>query len=116
MRDIPCNLGGYTLMVTEPPEMKMQKDEHGNVSAVVDRVTKAALFVVGMLAKQPATVDFKPKGEEIRVTVETDPGELGFGTFVELINVRVSPFSFKNDSGQTVAGISFRAAGVKPKD
>jgi hypothetical protein len=55
------------------------------------------------------------KGEEIRVTLETDPGE-GFeeGQLVELIGARVSPYSFKNGRGETVSGMAFAAAGLKP--
>jgi len=115
MRDIPCNLGGYTLMVTEAPEMKTRKDESGKDVLVTDRDTKATLFVVSLFAKQRPANGRKFKGEEIKVTVETDPGELDEGTYVELIDARVSPYSFKNDSGETIAGISFRAVGVKPR-
>ncbi|HEX3781002.1 MAG TPA: hypothetical protein VHX38_15165 [Pseudonocardiaceae bacterium] len=115
MRDIPCNLGGYTLMVTEAPEMKTRKDDDGKDVIVTDRDTKETMFVVSVFAKQPAINGRKFKGEEIKITLEADPGDVAEGTYVELIDARVSPYSFKNDSNQTVAGISFRAHGLKPR-
>jgi hypothetical protein len=115
MRDIPCNLGGYTLMVTESPEMKTRQTDDGGTELVIDRDTKANLFVLSLFAKQRPVNGRKFKGEEIKVTIETDPGELTEGTYVELIDSRVSPYSFKNDRNETVAGISFRAAGVTPR-
>lgn len=116
MRDIPCNLSGYTLMLTEPPEMKTREGKDGQTEVVTDRDTKAALFVVSLFAKQRRVEGRKaPRGEEIKVTVEADPGELEDGAYVELIDPRVSPYSFKNDEGQTVSGISFRAAAIKPR-
>jgi hypothetical protein len=115
MRDIPCNLGGYSLMVTEAPEMKTRQTGDGGTEVVVDRDTKANLFVLSVFAKQRPVNGRKVKGEEIKITIEMDPGDLAEGTYVELIDARVSPYSFKNDNGQTVAGISFRAAGVTPR-
>jgi hypothetical protein len=49
------------------------------------------------------------------VTLDADPGE-GFvdDTRVELISPRVSPYSFKNDRGETVSGVAFSALGLKP--
>lgn len=114
MRDIPCDLGGYTLMVTEAPEIKMAEKD-GKTEAVVDRDTKAQMFVVSVFAKRRPTADRKFKGEEIKITLETDPGAIDTGTYVELINARMSPYSFKNDSNETVAGISFRATGLTPR-
>lgn len=114
MRDIPCDLGGYTLMVTEAPEIKtFEKD--GKTEIVIDQATKAQMYVISVFAKRRPTPDRKFKGEEIKVTIETDPGELDTGTYIELINCRVSPYNMKSDSGDTIAGISFRATGVTPR-
>lgn len=109
LRNIPVNLSGFRLMVTEAPAMKMRKDDEGREVAVTDR-EGAAKFVVSLFAKAKGE-----KGEEIRVTLDADPGE-GFedGDLVELVDARVSPYSFKNDRGETVSGIAFSAAGLKP--
>ena len=87
MRDIPVVLSGYKLTVVEPPAPKTRDDGNGGQIAVVDRqgVTQ---FVVSLFAKlrvQPG--ERAPKGEEIKVTLATDPGE-GFGevTRVELVD------------------------------
>ena len=51
------------------------------------------------------------------MTLDADPGE-GFSeddmTRVELIDPRVSPYSFKNDKNETVSGVAWGAAGMKP--
>ncbi|WP_040926605.1 hypothetical protein [Saccharomonospora marina] len=111
MRNIPVNLGGFRLMVTEPPALKTRKDESGREVPVTDRdgVTK---FVVSVFAKARGE-----RGEEIRVTLEADPGE-GFedGDLVELVDARLSPYSFKNAKGETVSGVAFSAGGLKPVD
>ena len=83
----------------------------------MDRVTNARLFTVSLFAKLRANESGRRgKGEEIKVTVETDPGE-GFaeGTYVQLVNARVSPYSFQNDrTGQIMSGLSFKATGLTP--
>jgi len=113
MRDIPADLGGYALMVTECPERKTREVD-GRVEVVVDRATNAAVFTVSLFAKLRAGDGVRrAKGEEIKVALETDPGE-GFdeGTYVQLVNLRVSPYSFLNDRGQTLSGLSFKATGL----
>src|SRR5690348_11333192 len=108
MRNIPVNLGGYRLMVTEAPVMKT-REEDGRVETVTDR-DGATLFTVSLFAKQKGE-----KGEEIKVTLATDPGEtFEEGDLVELVNATLSPYSFKNAKGETVSGIAFRAMGLKP--
>lgn len=115
MRNIPISLNGYRLQVTEAPEMKMRKDESDREVAVTDRngVTK---FVVGLFAKKHQLPgERREKGEEIRVTLDCDPGEdVSDGDIVELIDPRISPYSLKNDKGETVSGVAFSAAGLKP--
>jgi hypothetical protein len=112
MRDIPVNLSGYRLMVTEAPAMKM-RERNGATEPVTDR-QGVAQFVVSLFAKRrPGPDGFAGKGEEIRVTLTADPGE-GFeeGAYVELIDPRVSPFSLTTEDGRTISGLSFRAAGL----
>lgn len=109
MRNIPINLGGYRLMITEPPTMKTRKNKDGQDEVITDEdgVTK---FVVALFAKVKGQ-----KGEEIRVTLSTDPGAtFDEGDLVELVGATISPYAFKNDRGETVAGIAFSAAGLKP--
>jgi hypothetical protein len=110
MKNIPVNLMGYRLTVSEDPEMKVRK-ENGVEKVVTDRdgVTK---YTVALMVKAKGQ-----KGEEIRVTLDCDPGE-GFSeddmTRVELIDPRVTPYSFQNDRGETISGVAWGAAGMKP--
>ncbi|EID55132.1 hypothetical protein [Saccharomonospora xinjiangensis] len=111
MRNIPVNLAAFRLRVVEPPTMKMRKDDAGREIVVTDR-DGAAKFVMSLFAKVAGE-----KGEEIRVTLDTDPGEgLEEGDLVELVDARVNPYSFKNDKDEVISGIAFSAAGVKPLD
>ena len=108
MRDIPVVLSGWRLMVTEEPALKTREVD-GTSEIVTDR-DGVSQFVVSVFAKSKGQ-----KGEEIRVTLSADPGE-GFdeGTMVELVGATVSPYSFKNNRGETVSGLAWRAAGLKP--
>ncbi|GAA0614329.1 hypothetical protein GCM10010174_34980 [Kutzneria viridogrisea] len=117
MQQIPVNLNGYKLIVVEAPAMKTRQVD-GRDELVTDRRTGATLFEVSLFARQrPEPGQKAAKGEEIKVTLATDPGE-GFeeDTRVELVGATVSPYSFKNDKGETVSGIAFRALGLKPLD
>jgi phage tail sheath gpL-like len=107
VRDIPVYLGGYKLMVTDEPTLKT-REVNGQLETVTDR-EGVNQYVVSLFAKRKGE-----KGEEIKVTLSTDPGE-GFedGDLVELLDATVSPYSFKNDRGETVSGIAFKAAGLK---
>jgi hypothetical protein len=111
MKNIPVNLTGYRITVSEDPEMKMRKVD-GREEIVTDRETGVTKFTVALMVKAKGQ-----KGEEIRVTLDCDPGD-GFseddGTRVELIDPRVTPYSFKNEKGETVSGVAWGAAGMKP--
>ena len=56
-----------------------------------------------------------PKGEEIKVTLATDPGE-GFeeDTRVELIDARLNAYQIDTEDGRSISGIAFKAMGLKP--
>jgi hypothetical protein len=119
MDNIPGNLGGYKLIVSEEPTMKMREDKQtGEMVPVVDRdgVTQ---FVVSLFAKPiPVAGQLPRKGEEIRVTLTSDPGE-GFeeGTRVELINLVVNLYAMpdREDPRKIAsAGLWFKADGMKP--
>jgi len=113
-RNIPIVTSGYKLTIVEPPAPKTKDDGRGGQTVVVNRdgVTQ---FVVSVFAKlRPAAGQRAPKGAEIKVTLETDPGD-GFGedSQVELINPRVS--AYQMGAGKDMrAGLSFKATGLKP--
>jgi len=115
MRDIPVDLGGYTLMIVEEPTQKTREED--GVTEFVTDSQGVALFTVALFAKQrqAGASGKRGKGEEISVTLTTDPGEeFREGQYVELVGATLSPYSFKNKKNETVSGISFRAAGLKP--
>ena len=111
MQNIPVVLDGYRMTVVEPPAVKT--DQEGKPLLTRDGVRQ---FVVHVFVKaQTGPGGRTPKGEEIKVTLETDPGE-GFdeGTRVALVGPRVSPFEIKSDNGRVTSGLSFRAVGLAP--
>jgi hypothetical protein len=112
MRNIPINLGGYKVKIVEPPTTKMKQDSTEPVTSYDGTIQ----FTVSLFVKErPQTGRPTPKGEEIRVTLTADPGE-GFDEdmSVELIDATVSSYSMTTDDGRQLAGLSFRAAGLKP--
>ena len=111
MRDIPVMLNGYKLTVVEPPMPKVRED--GTVITNREGVTQ---FVVSLFAKLRVPPGQRaPKGEEIKVTLEADPGA-GFeeDERVELVNARLNAYQLDTPDGRTVAGISFKAMGLTP--
>ncbi|WP_181778883.1 hypothetical protein [Pseudonocardia pini] len=115
MRDIPVNLNGYKLVVVEPPAPKMRDDGKGGLMPVTDQqgVTQ---FVVALFAKlRVGPGERAPKGEEIKVTLATDPGD-GFGedVRVELLDAKLNPYQIDNGQGRVSSGIAFKAMGLKP--
>jgi hypothetical protein len=114
VRDIPVVLSGYKLTVVEPPAPKTREDGNGGVVVVTDR-QGATQFVVSLFAKlQVQPGQRAPKGEEIKVTLETDPGP-GFeeDSRVELVAPRINAYQIENN-GRVASGISFKAMGLKP--
>ncbi|WP_433871883.1 hypothetical protein [Saccharopolyspora sp. CA-218241] len=116
LKNIPANMGGYKLMVTEEPTIKMRENEQGVAEPVVNRQTGAQEFVVSLFAKrrvQPG--EYAGKGEEIKVTLTADPGE-GFdeGTYVQLVDATVSHWENQR-GGRYSSGLSFRAIGLTPQ-
>ena len=113
MRDIPVELSGYRLTVVEPPVVKERQDGSG---PVLDR-NGALQYVVSVFAKRFVEVGERaPKGEEIRVTLETDPGD-GYqeGLRVELIAPRLNAWEIRDEqTGRMSSGVSFKALGLKP--
>lgn len=109
MRNIPVDLREFRFMISEEPAVKMQKNRAGEQEPAVDRDTGAVLYVVPLFVKRDGQ-----RGEEIKVTLPGDPGD-GFdeGTRVELVAPTLSPYSFKNERGEDVSGVSWRAEGLK---
>lgn len=115
MKDLTVVLSNYKMRIVDPPAPKMRQLDGGAQVPVVDRqgVTQ---FVVSIFAKlQVQAGALAPKGEELKVTLETDPGQ-GFeeGMVVELINPRVSPYEIRTDDGRVISGLSFKAMGLTP--
>lgn len=115
MQDIPFVSSGYRFMVTEAPTMKM-REVKGELQPATDRDGVPA-FVVMLFAKPRPVEGRRPgKGEEIKVTLATDPGE-GFeeGTYVELIDPVLNTWQTTGDDGRiTGSGLWFKAMGLKP--
>jgi hypothetical protein len=114
-RDLPVVLSGYKCTVVDPPAPKMRDDGNGGQVVVTNRdgVTQ---FVVSVFLKQrPVPGQRAPKGEEIKVTLETDPGE-GFDEDirVELINPRINSYQIDSPDGRSISGLSFKATGLTP--
>ncbi len=113
MRDIPVMLSGYKLTVVEAPTRKMREEGPDKWVPVTDR-NGAVLFVVSLFAKlQVGRGERAPKGEEIKVTLATDPGE-GFeeDTRVELIDAKLNAYQIDTEHGP-ISGVSFKAMGLK---
>jgi len=115
MRDLPVMLSGYRCTVVEPPCPKTRDDGAGGQLVVTDR-NGVTQFVVSLFVKQRvAAGERAPKGEEIKVTLATDPGP-GFDedTRVELVDPRISPYQIDSPDGRSISGLAFKAVGLKP--
>lgn len=113
MRDLPVVLDQYKLTIVEPPAPKT-REENGKQVVVTD-AQGATQFVVSLFAKlQVPAGQRAPKGEEIKVTLESDPGD-GFteDMRVALIHPRINAYQIENN-GRVTSGISFKAAGLAP--
>ena len=111
MQNIPVVLDGYRLTVVEPPAPKVRED-----GSFVTNREGVRQFVVHVFAKlRPGSDGRVPKGEEIKVTLETDPGD-GFeeGARVALVGPRISPYEIKSDNGRVTSGLAFRAVALSP--
>ena len=112
MQDLPVSFAGYRCTVVEAPTPKLRED--GSFVTDRDGVNQfvVSLFV-RMLPVHPG--QRVPKGEEIRVTLATDPGP-GFeeDTRVELIDARVNAYQVEGNGGRVSSGLWFKAMGLKP--
>ncbi|SFJ41596.1 hypothetical protein SAMN05421835_105152 [Amycolatopsis sacchari] len=110
MRNIPVNLSGFKLTITEAPTLKMRENENKELVVATDH-NGVQQYVVALFAKPVAREGQRAgKGEEIRVTLATEPSEeFEEGMRVELIDATVSAWAMGDRSG-----LSFRALGLKP--
>ena len=106
MRNIPVNLTGFKLRVVEEPTVKTDQD--GQILTAYG--TTDPLYTVAVFAKPMATEDgFRGKGEELKITLSTEPGQVEEGELVELIGPTVSHWERDGRSGLT-----WKAQGLKP--
>ena len=115
MRDLPVVLSGYKCTVVDPPGPKTRDDGSGNQVTVTDR-NGVVQFVVSLFIKQRVEPGQRaPKGEEIKVTLATDPGP-GFDedTRVELVEPRINSYQIDSPDGRSISGLAFKAVGLKP--
>lgn len=115
LKNIPVELSGHKVQVTEAPMIKMYEDDNGKQTVATAFGSDAALFVVSVFLKPlPDANGRSGKGAEVKVTLETDPGEVAEGSRVELINPRVSHYEFSDKDGRSLSGLSWKATGLKP--
>ena len=115
MRDLPVLMSGYKCTVVDPPMPKTREDGAGSRVTVVDR-NGVTQFVVSLFVKQRVEPGQRaPKGEEIKVTLATDPGP-GFDedVRVELIEPRINSYQIDSPDGRSISGLAFKALGLKP--
>ena len=115
MRDLPVVLSGYKRTVVEPPAPKMRDDWLGDRMPVTDR-HGVAQFVVSLFVKlRVETGQRAPKGEEIKVTLATDPGP-GFeeDARVELIDPRMNATRSRPRTAGRSPGSRSRPSGWMP--
>jgi hypothetical protein len=115
MRDIPVVLDSYKLTVVESPAPKMREDGNGGFLPVTNRdgVTQFVVSLFAKLRTQPG--QRSQKGEEIKVTLETDPGQdFPEDARVALVNPRINAYQIDSADGRSISGISFKAMGLAP--
>jgi hypothetical protein len=115
IRDVPVLFSGFRCTVVDPPRPKTRDDGAGGQVVVTDR-NGVTQFVVSLFVKQRVGPgERSPKGEEIKVTLATDPGP-GFDedTRVELVEPRINSYQIDSPDGRSISGLAFKAVGLKP--
>ncbi|PRY57591.1 hypothetical protein [Glycomyces artemisiae] len=116
LQKLPINLTGYSLMVTEMPELKMfEKDGQMVTAKTFD--TDEPIYVVSVFAKplQKSAFGKRLKGEEIKVEFTREPDqEFDEGMYIQLDRASVSVSEFTNDKGRTFVSQKFQAEGLVP--
>jgi hypothetical protein len=116
LQNLPVNLEGYKLMVTEAPELKMfMKDGQQQVATVYG--TGEPIYVISVFAKakEAGASGKRLRGEEIRVELTNEPEEaIEEGSYVSFVRPTVSVTDFTPDGGDRFVGQKFRASSVVP--
>lgn len=118
MKNLPVDLSGYKLMVSEAPTLKMRTDKKTG-EEVVSTVygTDIPQYVVNLFAKpkEPGPTGRRAKGEEIKVTFTTEPSDgIDEGMFIQLIAPTVSHFEIEEDGVIKMSGLSYAASALSP--
>jgi hypothetical protein len=114
LRNIPVELSGHKVLVTEAPTVKTREGKNGQREVVTDRDGATQYVVVLFVKPRPNGDGYAGKGAEIKCTLETDPGEVvSDGDLVELIHPRISHWENEID-GRAMSGLAWRATGIKP--
>src|SRR3954452_22744222 len=114
IRDLPVVLSGFRCTVVDPPRPKTRDDGAGGQVVVTDR-NGTTQFVVALFVKQrDSPGERSPKGEEIKVSLATDPGP-GFheDPRVELVDPRINSYQIDSPDGRSISGLAFKALGLK---
>lgn len=114
MQNIPVDLRGFKLTVSEAPELKTKQGKDGEPEVVTTK-NGEPLYVVALIAK-PLERDEngrRGKGVEIKVTLKSDPGEVEEDSRVELVAPVANAYDFTTDEGNRITGMSFKATALK---
>ncbi|THV30048.1 hypothetical protein [Glycomyces paridis] len=116
LQKLPINLGGYSLMVTEAPELKsFVKDGQTQIATMYG--TGEPIYVVVVFAKPLGKNEHgkRLKGEEIKVEFTREPEqEFEEGTYIQLDRPTVSTSDFTNGDGGRFVSQKFHAEGLVP--
>ncbi|MFD9078959.1 SCO3933 family regulatory protein [Streptomyces erythrochromogenes] len=104
MRQIPVDTSGATVMVAQPPQLKM-RDKTGQIAQ--DAETGNNLMTVDVLFVMNGNAEVIP----VTVAEPDISGELAMGTPVALTGLVARPWE-NEFNGQKRHGISFRAVAV----
>ncbi|WP_157930657.1 hypothetical protein [Glycomyces xiaoerkulensis] len=118
LQKLPIDLSGYTLMISEAPELKSFTDKNGQTQVATEYGTDKPVYVVSVFAKSRQTFanGKRPKGEEIKVEFTREPAEQEFdeGMYIQLDRPTVSVSDFTNPEGNRFINQKFHAEGLVP--
>ena len=116
LQKLPIDLRGYSLMVSEAPEVKtFMKDGQEVVATTYG--SNDPIYVVSVFAKplQKNAFGKRLKGEEIKVEFTREPEqEFEEGTYIQLDRPTVSTSDFTNSEGGRFVSQKFHAEGLVP--
>ena len=109
--DIPVNLNGFRLRVVDDPAVKTYVDDNGVEQTAVDRSTGEPVYVISLHKKVAERNEQgrRPKGEEIKVTIVTEPVDIEDGDIVELVRPTAKPYHIPGGKYECSFGLSYKA-------